>query len=93
MAKGKKTGGRKAGVGNKTTVDVRNAIALIAQDNAGNFARWLNEVASEDPGKAADLYLKAIEYHIPKLARSEVSGLNGGNLIVEIVRHANSITK
>ena len=27
MAKGIKTGGRKAGVGNKTTVDVRNAIA------------------------------------------------------------------
>jgi hypothetical protein len=78
MAKGIKTGGRKAGVGNKTTVDVRNAIALIAQDNAGNFARWLNEVASEDPAKAADLYLKAIEYHIPKLARSETTGKDGG---------------
>ena len=78
-----KTGGRKAGVGNKTTVDVRNAIALIAQDNAGNFARWLGEVALEDPGKAADLYLKAIEYHIPKLARSEVSGPNGGPQVVE----------
>ena len=73
-----KTGGRKAGVGNRTTVDVRNAIALIAQDNAGNFARWLNEVASEDPAKAADLYLKAIEYHIPKLARSETTGKDGG---------------
>ena len=83
MAKGIKTGGRKAGVGNKTTVDVRNAIALIAQDNAGNFARWLGEVALEDPGKAADLYLKAIEYHIPKLARSEVSGPNGGPQVVE----------
>ena len=78
MAKGIKTGGRKAGVGNKTTVDVRNAIALIAQDNAGNFARWLNEVADEDPAKAADLYLKAIEYHIPKLARSETTGKDGG---------------
>ena len=83
MAKGIKTGGRKVGVGNKTTVDVRNAIALIAQDNAGNFARWLGEVALEDPGKAADLYLKAIEYHIPKLARSEVSGPNGGPQVVE----------
>lgn len=83
MAKGIKTGGRKAGVGNKTTVDVRNAIALIAQDNAGNFARWLGEVALEDPGKAADLYLKAIEYHIPKLARSEVSGPDGGPQVVE----------
>ena len=78
MAKGIKTGGRKAGVGNKTTVDVRNAIALIAQDNAGNFARWLNQVAADDPAKAADLYLKAIEYHIPKLARSETTGLDGG---------------
>jgi hypothetical protein len=83
MAKGIKTGGRKAGVGNKTTVDVRNAIALIAQDNAGNFAQWLGEVALEDPGKAADLYLKAIEYHIPKLARSEVSGPDGGPQVVE----------
>ena len=83
MAKGIKTGGRKAGVGNKTTVDVRNAIALIAQDNAGNFARWLGKVAAEDPGKAADLYLKAIEYHIPKLARSEVSGPDGGPQVVE----------
>ena len=73
-----KTGGRKAGVGNKTTVDVRNAIALIAQDSAGNFARWLGQVALEDPGKAADLYLKAIEYHIPKLARSEQTGPDGG---------------
>jgi hypothetical protein len=78
-----KTGGRKAGVGNKTTVDVRNAIALIAQNNAGNFAQWLGEVALEDPGKAADLYLKAIEYHIPKLARSEVSGPDGGPQVVE----------
>ena len=78
MAKGIKTGGRKAGDGNKTTVDVRNAIALIAQDNAGNFARWLNQVAADDPGKEADLYLKAIEYHIPKLARSETTGKDGG---------------
>ena len=75
MTKRVKTGGRKAGVGNKTTVDVRHAIALIAQENAGNFATWLNQVASEDPGKAADLFLKAIEYHIPKLARTEQTGL------------------
>jgi hypothetical protein len=40
-------------------------------------------VALEDPGKAADLYLKAIEYHIPKLARSEVSGPDGGPQVVE----------
>tara|TARA_R110000787_G_scaffold99632_2_gene204270 strand:+ start:1246 stop:1521 length:276 start_codon:yes stop_codon:yes gene_type:complete len=73
-----KTGGRKAGVGNKITVEVREAIALIAQRNVGNFEKWLGAVAVDDPGKAADLFLKAIEYHIPKLARSEQTGLDGG---------------
>ena len=73
-----KTGGRKAGVGNKITVEVREAIALIAQRNVGNFEQWLGAVAVDDPGKAADLFLKAIEYHIPKLARSEQTGPDGG---------------
>lgn len=79
MAKGTKTGGgSRQGKPNKTTVDVREAIALIAQRNVEKFEGWLDQVATEDPGKAADLFLKAIEYHIPKLARSEVSGPDGG---------------
>ena len=84
MAKGIKTGGgSRQGVPNRATTDVREAIALIAQRNVGNFETWLGKVAAEDPSKAADLYLKAIEYHIPKLARSEVSGPNGGPQVVE----------
>ena len=78
MAKGIKTGGRKAGVGNKTTVEVREAIALIAQRNVDKFNTWLGQVADVDPYKAADLYLKMIEYHIPKLARTEQTGKDGG---------------
>ena len=79
MAIGRKTGGgSRQGKPNKTTVDVREAIALIAQRNVVNFENWLNQVAAEDPGKAAELYLKAIEYHIPKLARTEQTGPNGG---------------
>ena len=73
-----KTGGRASGTPNKSTADVRQAIALIAQRNIANFEIWLGKVALEDPGKAADLYLKAIEYHIPKLARSEQTGPDGG---------------
>ena len=75
MAKGTKTGGgSRQGKPNKTTVDVREAIALIAQRNVEKFEGWLDQVATEDPGKAADLFLKAIEYHIPKLARTELTG-------------------
>ena len=77
MAKGKKTGGgSRAGVPNKATQDVRAAIAAFASANVGQMSVWLAGI--DDPAKKLDLYLKAIEYHIPKLARSEVSGPDGG---------------
>ena len=83
MAKGIKTGGgSRQGKPNKSTQDVREAIALIAQRNVGNFEIWLGQVATEDPGKAAELFLKAIEYHIPKLARSEITGKDGGGIVI-----------
>ena len=76
MAKGIKTGGRKAGVGNRTTVDVREAIAAFASANVGQMTTWLSSI--DDPAKKLDLYLRAIKYHIPKLARSEQTGPDGG---------------
>jgi hypothetical protein len=85
MAKGIKTGGgSRQGKPNKCTQDVREAIALIAQRNVGNFEIWLGQVATEDPGKAAELFLKAIEYHIPKLARSEITGKDGADIKIHI---------
>jgi hypothetical protein len=85
MAKGIKTGGgSRQGKPNKSTQYVREAIALIAQRNVGNFEIWLGQVATEDPGKAAELFLKAIEYHIPKLARSEITGKDGGGIVIQI---------
>lgn len=78
MARGKKTGGgSRKGVPNKATADVRAAIARFAQSTVPQFQEWINRVAQEDPAKAADLFLKAIEYHIPKLARTEVTGMDG----------------
>lgn len=70
--------GRPKGVPNKSTQIVREAIANLLERNAPNMDRWLNEVASEDPYKALDLINKLSEYHIPKLARTEVTGMDGG---------------
>lgn len=84
--KGKKTGGREKGTPNKSTLAVREAIAKLADGHAERFIGWIDKVAETDPGRAADLYLKAIEYHIPKLARSELTGANGERLFERIER-------
>lgn len=69
--------GRPKGSPNKSTAAVREAIAKMAEMNAPRFAIWLDEVAQKSPEKACDIYLRAIEYHIPKLARTEVTGTDG----------------
>jgi len=77
-------GGRPKGSPNKATAAVREAIAVFAEGNAHKLQQWLDDVAMgsggnrPDPAKAADLYLRAIEYHIPKLARTEMTGVDGG---------------
>ena len=65
-------------------------MALFAEGNVHKFEEWINSVAEgaegrqPDPGKAADLFLKAIEYHIPKLARTEHTGENNGPVEMKI---------
>jgi hypothetical protein len=43
---------------------------------------WLDDIAADDPSKAFDLYLKMLEYHVPKLARSEITGKDGGPVVI-----------
>lgn len=93
--------GRVKGVPNKATADTRAAIALIAEEKAPHFKRWLERTANgqrergkkgkpgtwlvkPDPGRAAQIYLAAIEYHIPKLARTEITGKDGKPVTVQV---------
>lgn len=86
MAKGTKTGGRKAGTPNKVNAEFRDTVRRLLESNAGNLERWLLQVAEgdgtengkPDPGKALDLLAKLAEYAAPKLARTEVTGEGGG---------------
>lgn len=85
-SKGERFGGRIAGTPNKTTQEVREAVALLAQNNVSRLEQWLQDTANGNaeqgvkpaPEKAAALLLQALEYYIPKLARTEVSGPDGG---------------
>ena len=76
--------GRAKGVPNKSTAAVREAIAKMAELNAPRFSNWLDQVAAKSPEKACDIYLRAIEYHIPKLARTEVTGQDGQPVALQV---------
>ena len=74
--------GRPRGVPNKSTETVRKAIAMLLERNSEKMDEWLQLVAYGDselgvkpqPDKALDIMQKMAEYHIPKLARTEVVG-------------------
>ena len=69
--------GRPAGSPNKVTADVRQVIRAFAETYASRLPSWIDRVAEEDPARAADLLLRACEYVLPKLGRSEITGPDG----------------
>lgn len=59
----------------------RTANGMRERGKDGKPGEW---IVKPDPGRAAQIYLAAIEYHIPKLQRTEVTGLNGAAIYVEL---------
>lgn len=94
MAKGVKTGGRQTGTPNKATSEARQAIASFVDGNAHRLTEWLDAVAEGDPendikpnpAKAFELFQSVVEYHIPKLARTEHAGDPENPLKVEEIK-------
>jgi hypothetical protein len=78
--KKQRIGGRQKGTPNKTTNAAREAIALFVDNNAHRLEGWLDQVAQENPEKAFQLFQSVVEYHVPKLARTEqtLTGADGG---------------
>lgn len=90
MAKGTKTGGRVAGTPNKATQQAREAIASFVDGNAHRLQEWLDRIAEAEPEKAFTLFQSVIEYHIPKLARTELTGKDNSPLSINLVKYADS---
>jgi hypothetical protein len=72
-----KTGGRVAGVPNKSTALAREAIARFVDGNSHMLQEWLEAIADDPkygPKHAFDCFMQVAEYHVPKLARTEHAG-------------------
>ena len=86
LKKGQKPGpGRPKGLPNKSTQTAREAIALFVDGNADRLSGWLDQIASESPEKAFRAFMDVVEYHVPKLARTEVTGKDGDAMKFEVL--------
>ena len=57
---------------------------MLVEDNLENLSIWLKELGEQSPEKAFNIIVKMSEYFLPKLARQEVTGLEGKDLFETI---------
>ena len=79
-------GGSRKGCPNKSTVAAREAIAAFIDGNANRLQEWLDLIAEKDgPLAAFRCFAEVLEYHVPKLARTELTGARGGVIQAQAV--------
>lgn len=79
---------------NKSTANARKAIARFVDGNADRLQEWLDAIATDPkqgPAAAFKCFADVLEYHVPKLARTELSGPDGG--AIEITKIERVIVK
>ena len=62
----------------KAVLAAREAISLFTDGNADRLQGWLDEIHRTDGAKAAfECYTRLLEYSLPKMQRTELTGQNG----------------
>ena len=69
---------------NHSTKRIKEAFAMLVEQNLDNLNIWLADIAADDPAKAMDLIIKLSERFVPALARTEVTGADGQDLFKQI---------
>jgi len=71
---GNKMGGRKPGALNRSTEEMKLTIARATNNVLSTINTDLEEIKKKNPEKAMELAFKLLEYVMPKLSRTEMSG-------------------
>lgn len=74
---GIRQGRRQRGTPNKITADARETFRLVFENLAPEAEGWIRAAAKKNPAKGAELLLRLAEHFAPKIARHEVTGLDG----------------
>lgn len=66
--------GRPSGAVNRSTEQAKLTIARLANRGLDNIMEDFEKIRKENPTEAAKLYLKLLEYIVPKKSSMEISG-------------------
>jgi hypothetical protein len=66
--------GRQTGALNRSTEQAKLAVSRLANQGLDALREDLEKIRKQDPLEAAKLYLKLLEYIVPKKAQMEISG-------------------
>ena len=72
--KGNRLGGRKPGALNRSSEEAKLAVARIANQGLDAFREDIDRIRKENPIEAAKLYLRLLEYIVPKKSAIELKG-------------------
>lgn len=77
--------GRKPGTPNRTTSEAKEvALAFLNRRSPQELDALWEAAKAEDPGKALAMWFNALEFAMPKLARTEHVGQDGGPVVFTI---------
>jgi hypothetical protein len=82
--------GRPKGAEGKDTKKLREAIAAITNGGVEDFQRALGEVLEENPAKYLELYLRLLEYTMPKLRSIDTNIELGDNTVEKVTININA---
>jgi len=83
-------GGRKPGSTNEKVNKLREALTAITEGGIESFNECMDEVRTTNPAKFLELYLKLLEYSMPKLRSVDtnigISEESVGGIKIEVVK-------
>ena len=84
--------GKPRGAVSKQTQNARAAIGMLVEQNIPRMQGWLDAIAEKDGPAAAWRCLQdVVEYHIPKLQRTEHANADGEPFVIEITRFSDAL--
>ena len=69
---------------NKSTKLIKEAFAMLLEDNLEEMSGWLARIGNNDPNKAMEIMIKLSERFVPALSRTEVTGAEGEDIFKSI---------